>query len=58
MSKPFDGLKEAIINVLTAASEWPIYGFAENDMLRLLKILQTEYNIHFVEPEDKQVDIV
>lgn len=58
MTKPLNGLKVAIIDILTAASEWPIYGFAENDMLRLLKILQTEYNIHFVEPEDEQVNII
>tara|TARA_R100000306_G_scaffold14691_1_gene18304 strand:- start:1155 stop:1334 length:180 start_codon:yes stop_codon:yes gene_type:complete len=24
----------------------------------LLKILQAEYNIHFVEPEDEQIDIL
>ena len=51
-----DDLKKAIINVLRDYdSETKSMG---NITLKSLQNLQAEYNIYFVEPEEKQVDIL
>ncbi len=64
----FDDLKAAILAVLEDASpdfvsgtEWrdPYYD-KEISLVKtkLLQVLQAEYNIYFVEPTDKQIDIL
>ena len=60
-AKTFQDLANAIYNVLSEAAETPHdegnginFCYVHKDSLR---ILQEEYNIHFVEPNDKQLEL-
>lgn len=58
--RPFDGLKSAIEDVLVMSKpfthpEFTEYCFVEK---KALTILQGEYNIHFVEPDAPQLEII
>lgn len=55
MSKMFDDLKKAIRDVLEGADNTGCEDCYVVDETRL-RILQAEYNIHFVEPDDEQLD--
>ena len=49
-------LSQAIRDVLTGGEDKDGKVFVVP--LRLVKILQDEYNIYFVEPDDKQLEVV
>lgn len=57
-------LRQAILDVLQdatpAQSEYDAADDDDNMVVSLerLKVLQAEYNIHFVEPDEQQVDLV
>tara|TARA_Y100000310_G_C20354782_1_gene656097 strand:- start:285 stop:464 length:180 start_codon:yes stop_codon:yes gene_type:complete len=53
----FESLKEAIRTVLRSAKHEKVTPFAKVPKIQL-KILQSEYNIYFVEPEDEQLDLL
>lgn len=53
----FKDLKKAITDVLNSADDTGCEGCYVVDA-HLLYILQSEYNIFFVEPEDKQIDTI
>lgn len=57
----FKDLRDAIENVLINSTP-SIDDMGEVDgylvELYLLKILQAEYNIHFFEPEDEQLEVI
>lgn len=56
----FSDLKEAILNVL--GSVWVEYDNCGDRFYGIdtepLRILQAEYNIHFIEPEDPQLEVI
>lgn len=63
----FNDLKQAILAVLKDASPDFVsesvqdIGHYTGESLvktKLLQVLQAEYNIHFVEPTDKQIDLL
>lgn len=58
----FNDLKKAIVDVLKSSQEHNHeWGEALVTCIvdkKLLYILQSEYNIFFVEPTDKQIDII
>lgn len=61
--KPFDGLKNAIREVLynsTPGGTGNVIGGSETRIVEELdlKVLQAEYNIHFVEPDAPQLEIL
>ena len=54
----FDDLKSSIVSVLDSADDT---GCSEGLIVvskETLMTLQAEYNIHFVEPEDEQLEIL
>lgn len=59
MKPTMNDLKQAILDVLTDAS-LSLDGEIQYMEIKkdLLKILQAEYNIYFVEPEDEQLEVI
>jgi hypothetical protein len=59
MKKTMDDLKQAILDVLRSTNDDvdKKVPYARISYSKLLN-LQAEYNIHFVEPNEKQVEIV
>jgi len=53
----FESLKDAIRTVLKNAKHEKVTPFAKVHKIEL-KILQSEYNIYFIEPEDEQLDVL
>lgn len=58
----FNDLKQAIHDVLAYSCTPASGNDSEREYRKVdldkLRILQAEYNIHFVEPEDEQLDIL
>jgi len=53
----FESLKDAIRTVLKNAKHEKVTPFAKVHKIEL-KILQSGYNIYFIEPEDEQLDVL
>ena len=52
-----DAIKDVLINSTPSIDDMgEVDGYLVE--LYLLKILQAEYNIHFVEPEDEQLEVI
>lgn len=53
-----ENLKDSILTVICEAELWPDGGEAKVYLVSgdALYILQQEYNIHFVEPDEEQVE--
>ncbi|MHC4264331.1 MAG: hypothetical protein ACYSUK_00140 [Planctomycetota bacterium] len=54
----FHDLKEAIEDVLATCDDAGCEGDLTVASKKCLRVLQAEYNIHFVEPDEEQLDIV
>jgi len=56
----FKDLRDAIKNVLLNASKIPHSDLTETHEVETdyLQVLQAEYNIYFVEPDDEQLEVI
>ena len=58
MPKPFADLQNAIVDVLRDAEYSPKDDGSCTVSRKLLRTLEAEYNIHFVEPDEAQFEII